>query len=259
MENKSLEFYNRFDDKLIKDFVSGNKRIESAIVNLGSYIPKSSKSILDIGCGLGWSSFEFAKAFNKTEVLGIDLSPVLVEKASLLFQKTNLSFKTFDLTKEVPKNKFDAIVMIDVYEHIPKDERLKFHMSIRNILNTNGRMLLACPSKYHQNWLRRNKPEGLQPIDENVDINDVITLTKDIGGELVYFEYQTIWRSSDYFYAVLELRGDYSGFNPIKNSLNIELEKPQDRSNRIKSKLNFKFNKFSNKNIFRKIKCVLKG
>ena len=179
---ESLEFYNNFDKKLIDDYVLGNKRIESAIINLCSFIPLSSKNILDVGCGLGWSSYEFSKHLKNSQVLGIDLSNVLVKTASKLFRNSNLSFEVFDVTKDLPEMKFDAIVMIDVYEHIPIDNRQNFHKSLKKLLNEQGRLILACPSKYHQLWLKKNKPEGLQPVDEDVDNKVITEIAKDIGG-----------------------------------------------------------------------------
>src|SRR5690554_3862752 len=171
---ESLEFYNHFDKKLINDYVLGNKRLVSAIHNLGKFIPKDSKNILDIGCGLGWSSHEFAKAFPSSQVLAVDLSPVLIDTASKLFDDLeNLTFKSYDLTQGLPIGLRDAIVMIDVYEHIPIIDREQFHKSIKDVLTNNGRFILACPSKYHQEYLKKNNPDGLQPIDEDVDFNTI--------------------------------------------------------------------------------------
>src|SRR5690606_6765376 len=124
------------------------------------YIPENSESILDIGCGLGWSSYEFSKHFQRVAVKGIDLSPVLIEKASTLFINNNLSFEVFDITKDLPKETYDAIVMIDVYEYIPCEERFNFHDAIKKLMRPNGRLILACPSKYHQDYLRKNNPKG---------------------------------------------------------------------------------------------------
>jgi SAM-dependent methyltransferase len=243
---ESLKFYNEFDEKLIKDYVMGNKRVESAIRDLSVFIPKSSENILDIGCGLGWSSNEFANHFNTSKVKGIDLSPILIEKANQLFVRENLSYDVYDITKQLPNQKYDAIIMIDVYEHIPKKEILKFHGSLNHLLNPQGRLILACPSKYHQSWLSLNKPEGLQPIDEDVDFQTINDLAKDINGEVIYFEYKNIWRNYDYLYAVIEIEPIYHSDREIKLSKKIVLELKPDRVKRVKEKLKYKFD-FTNK------------
>ncbi|MGO4913029.1 class I SAM-dependent methyltransferase [Leeuwenhoekiella sp. W20_SRS_FM14] len=231
------EFYNNFDEKLIKDYVLGNKRIESAIINLASFIPQNSKSILDIGCGLGWSSHEFAKHFKDTTVEGIDLSTVLVEAAKRLFTNGNLSFKVFDVTQNLPGKHYDAVIMIDVYEHIPFNERSKFHKAIKEILKDQGRLLLACPSKYHQKWLRDNDPAGLQPVDEDVDYGSINQIAKDIDGEVIFFEYIKIWCSFDYFYAVIDKNPKYNSNVTIRNHNLLNLEEPTSRLKRVNSNM----------------------
>jgi SAM-dependent methyltransferase len=236
---KSLDYYNNFDIKLIKDYVYGNKRIESAIINLGAFIPVDVANILDIGCGLGWSTFEFSKHFKKAKVLGVDLSPVLIERARDFFSNENLSYDVYDVTTSVPEIKFDAIVLIDVYEHIPKEERYKFHISLKNMLNDKGRLMLACPSKFHQSWLKENNPSGLQPIDEDVDFGTILDLAKDVNGEVLFFEYQKIWNNLDYFYSVIDVAPKYGAEYNHRSFCKIKLEDQKLRVLRVRDKLNF--------------------
>lgn len=237
---ESLEFYNKFDKKLINDYVLGNKRIVSAIENLGQFVPKEAKNILDIGCGLGWSSYEFSKSFPASHVFAVDLSPVLIATASKLFgHQQNLTFKVCDLTQGLAiENRYNAIIMIDVYEHIPIKERNTFHKTIKSVLSEQGRLILACPSKYHQSYLRNNNPSGLQPVDEDVDFESIKTIANDIEGEVIFFEYQSIWMNYDYFYAVIEINPIYgSNARKIKGDALI-LEKENERAQRVKTKLN---------------------
>ena len=236
---ESLEFYNQFDEKLIKDYASGNKRIVSAIQRLAQYIPSGEKiNVLDIGCGLGWSTYEFSRFFKYAYFNGVDLSPVLIENANKLFQNDNLDYKVFDVTKKVPNKRYDAIVMIDVYEHIPKEERKKFHQSLFNILNPGGRILLACPSAYHQKYLKENNPQELQPVDEDVDLTVMQQTAKNVEGEIIFFEYQNIWRSFDYLYAVIQNNVAYNSSSLLKRKYTFRVEDQNTRVKRIKDRLN---------------------
>ncbi|MBA6152697.1 class I SAM-dependent methyltransferase [Gelidibacter maritimus] len=238
---ESLEFYNQFEGRLIKDYVLGNKRVIGAIKNLGQFIPKNSQKILDIGCGIGWSSYEFAKSFPNSQVNAIDLSPVLIETASKLFDdKKNLIFKTYDLTDGLPKDTYDVIVMIDVYEHIPLSERFEFHKSIKKNLNNRGRLVLACPSKYHQAYIKEHNPSGIQPIDEDVDFETINQIAKDIDGEVILFEYQNIWRNYDYLYAVIEINPEYGSSDKMIKYSPLILESKKERELRVESKLGIK-------------------
>ncbi|MGM0932664.1 MAG: class I SAM-dependent methyltransferase [Bacteroidota bacterium] len=254
----SLDFYNNFEEKFIKDYLTGNKRIESAIINLAPFIPCEAKNILDIGCGLGWSSHEFSKKFSNAKVEGIDFSPVLIEKASLLFQKENLSYKVHDITERLPEKKYDAVLMIDVYEHIPKIKRELFHQSLKEILNDQGRLIMACPSKFHQKHLKENNPKGLQPVDEDVDYNDIAQLANDIGGELINMEYRKIWRNFDYFYSVIELKPIYNSNYTLRSNTQLELEAFSSRRKRIADKLNWKIEIPSNRVSIRSLKTFIK-
>ncbi|GHA49354.1 hypothetical protein GCM10007103_32720 [Salinimicrobium marinum] len=240
---KVVEFYNKFDKKLIDDYVLGNRRIESAIINLSKFIPVESTNILDIGCGLGWSSHEFAKNFPAAKIEGVDLSPVLIDTASKLFDLQNLTYQVYDLTKSLPKTTYDAVVMIDVYEHVQKHERKKFHESLRFLLKKQGRLILACPSKYHQTWLKETNPAGLQPIDEDVDFMVIADLAQGINGEIIFFEYQKIWRSYDYFYAVIEIHPVYNAISPVKTNTKIKLEETFEKIYRAKERLGLDYEK----------------
>lgn len=235
---ESLDYYNHYGEKLIRDYVQGNNRIISAIKNLGQFIPENSKNILDIGCGLGWSSHEFAKAFPASQVLAVDLSPVLIGTASKLFgAQENLTFKSYDLTQGLPLDDYDAIVMIDVYEHIPFSERDTFHKLVKNILSENGRLILACPSKYHQDYLRNNNPSGLQPVDEDVDFDTIKIIADDIEGEVIFFEYQKIWRNYDYLYSVIEINPEHKMDAKTLRGRTLNIESKINRELRVQSTL----------------------
>ena len=255
----SLDYYNNFDVKLINDYVLGNIRIESAITNLGMFIPNDATNILDIGCGLGWSSHEFSKHFKGANILGIDLSPVLIDKAKKLFSNNNLNYEVFDVTQNVPNIKYDAIIMIDVYEHIPMNDRKMFHGSLKKLINDNGRLILACPSKFHQSWLKKNNPKGLQPVDEDVSLENFSDLAKDIIGEIIFFEYKNIWNNLDYVYSVIQINPQFGALNNICSADKIKLENQKSRALRIREKLNIVIDlPNENKSIIFKIKNKLK-
>jgi SAM-dependent methyltransferase len=260
--NKSLDFYNKFDQKLIHDYANGNLRIENAIVSLSKWIPESTSRILDIGCGIGWSSHEFAKHFANAEVDGIDLSNVLIETAQKLFEQPNLSFGIRDVTNNLPETTYDAIILIDVYEHIPAELRKNFNKGLKNLLSDKGRIILACPSKFHQEYLRENNPEGLQPVDEDIDAGVLIDLARETNTELIHFAYQKIWNSFDYLYAVLENNTKYNGCDKIEQPIKLQLEKKVERISRINTRLglNIQFKTgHKNKTVINSILKKLKG
>lgn len=256
---ESLDYYNAEVEKMTLDYLNGNSRIESAIREFGSFIKPSSTSILDIGCGIGWSSHEFAKTFPSTKIYGIDLSPRLIEKAKTLFLRSNLEYHCVDITEDFSfDSKFDAVSLIDVYEHIPFHSREEFHARIKLFLNDGSRVLLACPSKFHQNWLRKYKTEGLQPVDEDVDFKTIQKLSSDINCEVIFFSYKKIWRAYDYFYAVLERRPQYGSEPEITLQSPIVLESQAERYKRLGIPYSKKNREFKGYYMLKRLKTIFR-
>ncbi|MEH6407319.1 MAG: class I SAM-dependent methyltransferase [Leeuwenhoekiella sp.] len=242
MSNKEVtQFYNNYNDKHIKDYLMGNKRLSSAITNLLAKIPTNTQTLLDVGCGIGWSSHEFARHLDNTKVIGIDLSPQLIGTARKLFKRENLEYQIHDVSQELPKTNFDIMVLIDVYEHISVEQRGSFHAFIKNNIADGGRLLIACPSVHHQSWLRKNRVEGLQPIDEDITIEDLKDLASFLDGELTYFEYKNIWNNCDYFHAVIQSKVDYAEEQALFLNNTVALESKCNRIKRVENDLKNEF------------------
>jgi hypothetical protein len=93
--------------------------------------------------------------------------------------------------------------MLDVYEHVPRGVREDFHRALASVLAEDAVVVLACPTPLHQEFLRKNQPEGLQPVDEDVTFDDLVSLAGAIGGVLVHLEHKSVWSTNDYFHAVI--------------------------------------------------------
>ena len=204
-------FYDGFQQKLIKDYLLGNPRIVAAIQFMQEHIRPNCASILDIGCGLGWSTYEFARFFSRATVLGVDISSGLAGMAAHLFSRPNLDYRKVDVTSESFSfdQPFDAITLIDVYEHIPISERVNFHQHLYRLLSDSGQLLIATPTPLHQQWLREHAPEGLQPVDEDVTLEDMQALAHALEGQLTVFRNISIWNTNDYFHALIERQPVY--------------------------------------------------
>ncbi|MBL7794523.1 MAG: class I SAM-dependent methyltransferase [Saprospiraceae bacterium] len=201
-------YYDNFLERLVRDFLFGNRRIMAAIRFALGQFGHRPVQILDIGCGLGWTSFEMARHFTGAKVQGIDLSGQLIDTASQLFRRQNLVYQKTDVTSAafVFDRRFDAVLLIDVYEHIPAEDRQAFHQSLRRLLAPHARVVLTCPTVFHQQWLRDNQPEGLQPVDEDLVLADMLKMAEDLGGRLCVFAQQSIWHGNDYFHAMIDLQ-----------------------------------------------------
>ncbi len=238
---EAQKYYNAFSKALTEDYIVSNPRTKSAIKHILAWLPKQTKAILDVGCGIGWTSFEVAKKRSSSTVFGVDLSPESIKIAHSLFEKNNLTFAQQDITVKdfQDNNRFDAVLLVDVYEHIPAEARAFFHQSIAAILNESGRIIITCPTALQQRWLIEHNKEGLQPIDEVITVKEIHDFATAVQGEVIYFAYKRIWDENDYFHAVIERQPK---FQKIDRPLS---EKIRDRipfskiikENRVKSLL----------------------
>lgn len=97
---------------------SSSEPIYASYINLiKSQIDLSGKSVLDVGCGSGWSSFFISQAAKK--VIGLDLHKLGYEPVT----SPNLEFKTGSAEHlEFGDESFDVVSTNECLEHVPHPE-----------------------------------------------------------------------------------------------------------------------------------------
>lgn len=238
MGEDARRFYDQFGDKLVADYVNDNPRTASAIRYVLNWLPATARRVLDVGCGIGWSTWEIKRHLRDAEVLGVDLSPRLIELAEQLFDAPGLGFAARDVTRDEigQAARWDAVVMLDVYEHIPRQSRTQLHTALDDALSPHGVVILAFPSVSHQSFLRPHHPEGLQPVDEDVTRGDIDALALDIGADVVDFQYVDIWNPGDYVHVTLARRSAASG-EIGRLGIGVSLEGREERDRRVRRRL----------------------
>ena len=86
-------FCDGFTDRSPADFVHANPCAGSAILKALSWLPRRARHVLEIACGIGWSSWEIKRHHPSTEVVGVDFSPRMIELANALFTANGLTFR----------------------------------------------------------------------------------------------------------------------------------------------------------------------
>jgi trans-aconitate methyltransferase len=215
-ESRVRDFYDDWQAELVLDFVHGNPRACAAIrFTIDSLRRLSPIVVVDVGCGIGWSSAEIVRSLPGVRVHAVDLSPNLVHVGRTLFQDSRLTFGDEDVTKPgwreragLPSS-IDAFVLLDVYEHIPSEARPDFHAALGESLSPTGSVILTCPSRMHQAYLRECHPSGLQPVDEDLSLEEVLRFAEDLSAEVMHFQYVSIWKTNDYFHALITRKPRY--------------------------------------------------
>ena len=95
--NPNLQTVQKYYDDRTKgkflDFTNSNPRIEAAVEMLAEWAPTNPGRILEIGCGIGATTWRMARAWPNAEVIGVDVSPKSIEVANLCFNLPNLSYR----------------------------------------------------------------------------------------------------------------------------------------------------------------------
>lgn len=106
--------------------------------------------VLDIGCGVGRAEFILAKKVQ--ECTGIDISASMISLAKNHSGSHNVSFFTTngkDL-KIFPKNKFNLVFSILVFQHLPREIFLNYLKEAKRVLKNNGKICFQIPIYFNQ-------------------------------------------------------------------------------------------------------------
>jgi 2-polyprenyl-3-methyl-5-hydroxy-6-metoxy-1,4-benzoquinol methylase len=108
--------------------------------------PEKGDIVLDAGCGSGVLAAQLAE-YPATEVIGIDSNPSAISFATCHFCRPNLQFRlgTVDDTNFL-KESFTKIALLEVIEHIPREDILKVLLHLNMILRDNGRLVISTPN-----------------------------------------------------------------------------------------------------------------
>lgn len=188
----------------LNGFLLGNPRVEMAWKTIRTHTLHSPDNVLELGCGIGDVSWRMSTIWPSASITGVDISPVSIAFANTLFGSPQLKFLEGTLETVNILCSFDLIVMVDVYEHIAIEDRPLLHTAIKNMLARNGRLILTFPTIGHQSWLRKHASDLIQPIDEDISHETILTLARETGTRIVLYQEVGIWHQGDYAHVILE-------------------------------------------------------
>jgi 2-polyprenyl-3-methyl-5-hydroxy-6-metoxy-1,4-benzoquinol methylase len=222
-ENEVKAFYNTFlKSTMVKYRLYGNARIERASERIIAHIENKTK-ILDIGCGIGIATEKMALKANDGYVWAIDLSDKNIWYANKTIKRKNIDFlecdtiNEFKRLKEYISEKVDIVTLVDVIEHIPEEERIQLFKNIDKLTSSSGKIILTYPSPEYQKYLQSSKPEGLQIIDNIIELETLIAEASIAGFKLYHYSLETIWRKNDYVHVIFQKDSEDNGVEEISN------------------------------------------
>lgn len=235
-----------YDDRVegkLRDFTDCNPRIEAAIKTIAEWAPPNPQRILEIGCGIGATTWRMAKAWPRAEVVGIDISTQSIEVAKTCFERKNLHYQTGIVEPGVFDMKFDLVILMDVYEHIAVGDRPAVQAAVADVLSADSRVIMTVPTPEFLDYGRNYLPSMLQPVDENIGLKEVQEFANATRTEVVNYRKVGIWHYGDYAHVVYgryEVLADVSIRQP-------KLPRIQQFKNVVKKKIGRTTNSVSGK------------
>lgn len=205
------DFYDRFlESHMLRYRLTGrNERIERAVERITSVV-RPGDTVLDVGCGIGIVAEQVAARFGESiRCWACDLSPRNIWYANKTVDSPNVTFFVADIVHGFDEitntvSEVDVVTMVDVLEHIPSTHHGDLMRNLADVTAADARLIFTYPSPAYQAHLRREAPEDLQIIDEDVDIDALNRLAMDHGFTLKHYSLQDIWMRNQYVHAVFE-------------------------------------------------------
>lgn len=114
------------------------KKREQIYTNLIKYIPKSTKTLLDIGCASGDGCIIINSKLQNLKVHGCDFSSVGINSAR---KKSNkIKFFYMDVIKEKLSLNYDTILFISILEHLKEYDSV-----VKKCLKNCKWLIISCP------------------------------------------------------------------------------------------------------------------
>lgn len=159
------------------------------------YIPRNTKTSLEIGCGSGEFSSLLKQRFN-AETWAIEINEEVGSKAAKKLDNVIIGNAAGSLGK-IPDSRFDCIILFDVLEHLNDPESLLSALKAK--LTTNGVIVASIPNiRYYRVFMQL-------VMHGNWDYKDQGVLDRT---HLRFFTYKSIIKMFDRLnYQILQIEG----------------------------------------------------
>jgi SAM-dependent methyltransferase len=174
-EREAIEgFYGEFSLRVgLRDWLVANARHEQLKLLVGEALQgRRDARVLDVGCGTGVMS-SFMTRFGS--VTGIDYSEPAVRLAAQMVPRAMFRAGSL-LDADFGPMAFDVITLFDVLEHVPLGERASFARALGRVLSPTGLLIASAPHPHLTAWMRADRQDLMQVVDEAVELRDVIEL-----------------------------------------------------------------------------------
>lgn len=102
------------------------------------FIPKQTKSILELASGTGFLTQLIRREFNEAQIVCSDINPDMMAVARKKPELSDVQFCTGDIIREIPDGTFDAVLLTQCLFALPREKIPEILLRIRQALSTGG-------------------------------------------------------------------------------------------------------------------------
>ncbi len=136
---KMADFFAERADTYDEHMLTEVEGCKEGYKKMATLIPKSTKTLLDLGCGTGLELDEILPLFPDLKVTGIDLSKKMLLKLKEKHPDKNLRLICGDyFTEKFGEEQFDCAVSFQTMHHFPHEKKLSLYKRIYYSLKEKG-------------------------------------------------------------------------------------------------------------------------
>ncbi|OGH26250.1 MAG: hypothetical protein A3C30_04025 [Candidatus Levybacteria bacterium RIFCSPHIGHO2_02_FULL_40_18] len=132
------------------------------------FLPEENSHILDLGIGQGYLEQRLQELGKNYELYGIDVSKRSIARLKKRIRgKFNIG-NVLQIRNYYKKNYFDAVVAIELIEHISPRKIFKLYKDIRSLLKPTGIFILSTPLNEGLKFMKENPSSHVREYTESI-------------------------------------------------------------------------------------------
>lgn len=192
IEDNSSHFWNE-KFKISMKFRELDGMTKDKINTIVKFLPKEGSKILDLGIGQGYLEQRLQEIGKTYELYGVDISDKVILR---LKKRYKGEFNVGDVLKiktYYKDNYFDAIVAIELIEHISPRKILSFFRDVRRLLKSTGVIILSTPLNENLRLMKENPSSHVREYTESILIAELKISGFKVLKENYFFAFKNLY------------------------------------------------------------------